>query len=309
MRSTTTRRRPLIGGLVSLALLLAACTVEDPGSEYTRGGLEADASVPSGLEPPRLSTAIPARTPLASVALRGTATGSRIIVKGGATGTLVKLPLPTGEFCIDLPLNPGASTKVAVHTLDSGLVSLPAEHVVVQDPTAPKPQNPYCEPPACAGQCPASESACADGKDDDLDGWTDDCDPDCNGCVDDAFEPNSVPAAVPLLSYDRTEVLMLCPCHDDWLAVFIEADKTLEVQLTAAEPGLEVHMKLFRPEDAEKDGYKTAAALGAATSADPEKHLSWKADETGMYYLRVYAPDSKGSGEYQLWASVGQVKE
>jgi hypothetical protein len=243
------------------------------------------------------------------VAVRGTVDGSRVVINGGAGGPLVKLPLPSGDFCIDVPLGTGASTTLRVLTLSSGLVSLPTELVVVQDATAPKPANPYCDPPACPGQCPTSEAACQDGKDNDVDGWTDECDLDCNGCVDDTFEPNSYPAAVPLLPLDETHTLKLCPCHDDWLAVYLLAGSTLEVQLTGDDPGTNIDMKLFRPEDAEKDGYKTAVPLRQATSGGSEEHITWKVDKTGMYYIHVYAPDSKAMSGYDLRASASEVTE
>jgi hypothetical protein len=297
--------RMVLGAFISF--LVGACTAEDPTiREYQT---EPDASVAEALEAPSLVATVPTRTPLASVALRGKAGGSRIVVSGGASGSLVRLPLPSGDFCVDVPLSPGATTTITIYTLDAGFVSDATVHTVVHDPAAVQPDNPYCDPPACNGTCPTTEGDCVDGKDNDLDGWTDDCDLDCSGCVDDAFEPNSFAAAVPLLPYDTAHKLQLCPCHDDWFAVYLQVDTTLTASLSGDDPGFNIDMKLFRAEDAEKGGYKSNTPLGKSTSSGSEEKISWKADKTGMYYLFVYSPDSKQSGAYQLQATASAETE
>lgn len=299
-------RLSLVPLATALAACLVSCVAEDPG---VREEHQPDGGAALGLEAPRLIGAVPVQTPLASVALRGKTSGSRIIVTGGPGGPVVKLPLPSGDFCVDVPLRAGESTTLSVLTLEGGLVSPPTEHVVAQDSAAPKPANPYCDPPACNGACPATEGACADGKDNDLDGWTDECDLDCSGCADDVFEPNSYPAAVPFLPLDETHDLKLCPCHDDWLAVYLKEGTKLAVNLRGDDPGFNINMKLYRAEDAEKGGYKSNTPLRDAGSGGSEEAISWEADKSGMYYIYVYSTDSKGSGGYKLTATVSKVTQ
>jgi hypothetical protein len=251
------------------------------------------------LEAPRLAESVPTRTPLASVALRGRAGGSNVVVKGGL-GTKVKAPLPSGDFCIDVPLAPNAASKLVITALGDGQVSPETLITVTQDPSFPAPPSPYCDPPACkSGPCPTTETVCDDGEDNDLNGWTDQCDLACSGCKDDFLAPNAAPANVPILakgSYD----LMLCPCHDDWFSFQLAANGKVDVKATFASSAINLDLKLFRAEDAEDGGYKSKAPVKTAAGELGSESIYYIATKAGTYYLWVYPRAPKQSGSYKL---------
>jgi hypothetical protein len=281
---------------VALALLLAGCKAEAPNLVNP---IKADTAAPK-LGSPRINDDVAVRTPLSSVALRGhTNGGTQIVVKGGASD-VVKPPLPSGDFCLDVPLRPGAANALSISALGEGLISLETKFSVTQDSNYPPPPSPYCNPPACGEEaCPTTETVCDDGLDNDLNGWTDQCDLACSGCVDDYFAPNATPANVPILpkgTYD----LKLCPCHDDWLAFPLNAGQVVNVTISFTVSALKVDMKLFKAADAENGGYKSKTPVASSTSDLSPKSISYNASSAGTYYLWIYSRVPKQSGAYHL---------
>src|SRR5439155_21886824 len=141
------------------------------------------------------------------------------LVKGGSSDPIVKAVLPSGGFCVDSPLAATGPTPLTAFALKDGVISPPVTLMVTKDAAAPIPASPTClgmEMPVCTTEDTASGN-CSDGMDNDCDGYTDACDPSCNGCVDDALGPNWVPFFVPMVTAG-TYSLQLCPCRNDWFA-------------------------------------------------------------------------------------------
>ncbi len=286
--------------LTSLALLtLSACQADAPRDKPEQTGLTPDSGTgPAEVAAPRL-IGIPAATPLATVAIRGTTEGSSLVIKGGANGTHVLTPLPSGDFCADVPLGDGGAATIEVTSLADGKVSAPARVTVTRDPTAAEPADPYCTAPLCVGgSCPEQETDCNDDQDNDFDGWTDQCDIDCSGCIDDAYEPNDYPASVPTLEEGSYIGLRICPCHDDWYALYLEEDERL--RLTAFRDEGRVSTKLFRAEDAEDGGYKSKLPVSTGLLSGDTVKITWTATETGWYYLYAYSLDAEQAASYRL---------
>lgn len=281
-----------------VALTLAGCKAEAPTAPPPPINGKPDTGVtPEPLEAPRLQ-AYPATTPLRTVALRGNVKATSLVVKGGATGTLVEIPLPSGDFCVDVPLPEGGTANLELTGLADGKISPPATATVTHAPGAPEPVDPYCTPPACGGgPCPEAETDCYDGDDNDFDGWTDFCDLDCSNCTDDPYEPNDFPANVPSLPAG-TYPLITCPCHDDWFAFYREQGKGLRVSLSRTEG--RTTMKLFRAEDAEGGGYKSNTPVKYGTLSSSTVTLDYTADESGWYYLYLYSVDAQKLTSYRL---------
>lgn len=278
--------------LVFIAML--GCTAERPGSDMP------DAAVAMGdeLVAPTIDTSTPTVTPNGTVAIRGTTTGSRIVVKGATGDPVVKPVLPTGGFCVDVPLVDGAPTMLSAYALKDGVISPPAALTITKDAGAPIPSMPICagtEEPVCVAEDTASGN-CTNDKDDNCNGYTDECETSCNGCTDDGFGPNWSPFFVPMIP-DGTYQLSICPCRDDWFAFSVTSGQIIHVKATFNSTALDLDMRLQTPKNAE-DGLTTSVATSATTTGIEE--ITWTATATGTYYLKIYSYRANGRGSYTL---------
>src|ERR1051326_2142638 len=119
---------------VAIAVALAACSADRPDVD------KPDAGTPTNemLEMPSIDPGVPMQTPNGTIAIRGSTNGARVIVKGGVGDPVVQAALPTGGFCLDVPLASG-SQDLYVYALKDGLVSAPAKVTVTENASAPQP--------------------------------------------------------------------------------------------------------------------------------------------------------------------------
>ncbi len=277
---------------ISLVLVLAAgaaCKVDPP---------EDDKENPDGgtgnLLKPQASA--PDRTPLSTVAIRGSADGaSRVVIKNvDAEQSSVNPLLPGGDFCVDAPIADGASVTYEVYAVaEDGNISQPASVEVAQDPGAPPPADPTCTD---GGEC-AAEEDCGNDTDDDCNGFKDECDPGCNGCDDDYFEPNDTPFSVPMVPPDTYDGLKICPCREDWYAFLVGEGGIIHAKVTFEQDQVDIDMKLYKAEDAEMHSDTTVAS---SVTTDDYEEVEYTSTGPGMYYLRVYSFRQDGQGDYSL---------
>jgi hypothetical protein len=274
--------RRLVGyGLATFALI-GACSADRPDTGHVP-----DAAMGSALEAPSLDPGIPMSTPNATVAVRGTTSGARVLVEGGPGNPTVNAVLPTGGFCVDAPLNASGPTILTAFALKDGLVSPPSNLTVTQDASAPQPSAPTClgmEQPTCVAEDTAAGN-CSNGIDDDCDGYTDACDPGCNGCVDDAFGPNWEPFFVPMIAAG-TYNLQLCPCRSDWFSWQANAGDVIHVKTTFNASKINIDLLLQTASDAEM-GSSTGVASSTGTTGTEQ--INYTVTTKARYYLKVYA--------------------
>jgi len=252
----------------------------------------------TALTAPSIDTSTPMRVPGSTVAIRGSTSGARIVVKTSAGDPVEQAALPTGGFCIDVPLNANGPTTLDVYALKDGLISPAAEIVVTQDPGAPQPASPLClgaEVPQVTPENPGSGD-CSDGKDNDGNGLVDACDPGCNMCVDDALGPNNSPFFVPTVapgSYD----LQICPCTADWFAFTVPAGGIVHAKATFDSSKVDFDMMLQTPNQAETNSTFRQAISNGTTGTE---EINYTATNAGTFYLKVYPFASDGTGAYTL---------
>ena len=111
--------------VTTLALIVfgAGCEADRPNAMN-----KPDAAVGEDLKPPQLMD-IPTSTPNDTIAVRGSTNGLRVVVNGGPGDPQVRPVLPSGSFCVDVPIDPGQSMLQA-YALKDGLIS-PAAFVTV----------------------------------------------------------------------------------------------------------------------------------------------------------------------------------
>jgi len=260
--------------------LVIACSAERPGGDKPDAGM-----MGTELNAPMLD--VPMSTPNPTVAVRGMTGGSRIVVKGGPGEPVVRSVLPTGGFCLDVPLMDSGPTQLLAYALKDGTISPAATFQVTRDAAAAIPPNPMClgmEAPVCV---PESASACTNMKDDDCNGFTDACDPSCNGCMDDALSPNWEPFYVPMIA-PGTYNLKMCPCRTDWFAFQVTAGEVIHAHATFDSVAIDLDMKLQTVADAEGNAATSVASSQTTTGIED---ITWTATTAGMYYLKVYAYD------------------
>lgn len=276
----------------SLFLLaaLAACKASNPDDDIDKlidGGGDV-------LRAPIVEA--PSATPLDTVALRGMTEGAaRIVVKPSDSDlSQVESLLPGGSFCVDAPLTLGADRTFRVYAIaEDGRISDPTEVTVTQDSGVPQPPGAQCDVPA---DC-VEEEICDNDEDDDCNAFKDECDPGCNGCVDDFLEPNDTPFDVPLLGEGTHDGLVICPCRDDWYAFPLQGGQTLRLTVTFTHALIDIDLKLFTADAAESQGAPVASSV---TTMNVES-IEYRAAQSGVYYLRVYAfSQDKPQGSYKI---------
>ena len=282
----------LISVTVAGAVTVPACKAERPG-----GDDKADAGVAESLDPPAIDTSVPMSTPNDMVAVRGTTAGTRIVVKGSGD-PVVRASLPTGGFCVEAPLQPSGPTTLNVFALKDGLISMPSIITVTKDAAAPIPSMPNClgmEDPVCVPESPTAAN-CANGKDDDCNGYTDSCDPSCNGCMDDALGPNWEPFFVPMVAAGTYQAA-ICPCRDDWFAFQASASDVIHVKSTFTAALIDIDMKLQTASAAEMNSSTTVAQSITTTGTE---EINFTVTTAGLYYLHIYPYKKDDQGKYTL---------
>ncbi len=281
--------------IVSFALTVGAgCEAGRPGGD----GKPDAAVIAQGLLAPELE-AIPTTTPNDTIAIRGSTNGIRVVVKGGPGDPAFRPVLPTGSFCVDVPILDSGPTLLSTFALKDGLISPATTIEVTRDLAAPIPANSKClgqEAPVCSAEDTAT-SNCANDKDEDCDGYTDECDPGCNGCADDGFGPNWEPFFVPMVAPGVYPNLKLCPCRVDWYAFQATTGRAVHVKATFSTVDIDLDMILQVPAAAQ-DGQTTSVASSKTTTGIEE--INWVATATGIYYLKVYPYRDGADGTYSL---------
>ena len=277
--------------------LMATCAV---GCQADRpGGNKPDAAPDiTPLNAPMIDGTTPMATPNDTVAVRGKTDGSRLIIQGGAGDPVVKAVLPSGDYCVDVPLNPTGPTMLTAFALKDGLISPPSTITVTKNPSAAIPSMPLClgmEQPVCVAE-DAAHSDCTNGKDDNCNGYIDKCDPSCNGCVEDALGPNWVPFFVPMVPAG-TYRLQICPCRVDWFAFHVTPGDTVHVKATFDSTKVDIDLKLMTAAAAENN---TGATVAASVTTTGIEQITWLSNATGTYYLEIYPFKADGVGAYTL---------
>jgi hypothetical protein len=272
----------------------AGCKADNPTGN---SGGKRDAAPSGDLPAPRLEP-YPESTPLSTVAIRGTTDGTRVVVQGTATGSKLAAVLPGGGFCADAPLLAGDTTQMKVYAVSGdGRISEPVDISVANDSGASEPADGRCS--GTDGTPCAEAEVCGDsgGVDEDCNGYANECDTACNGCIDDAFEPNDVPIDVPMIAAG-SYTMQICPCRDDWFAFQRERFQTINATATFNSLAININLRLYR------------AAPGGSGVIDPpvatdfsggdSESISYTVDEAGLYYLQVYSPVGDEVGSYSL---------
>ncbi|MBT8495659.1 MAG: PPC domain-containing protein, partial [Deltaproteobacteria bacterium] len=208
--------------------------------------------------------------------------GQRVVVSGGPDITAETGILPSGTFCHDATLETDGATELELYTVDgNGSVSEAVVVEVSHDSSAPMPIDPTCSGSA-RRECTETE-VCSSGGDDDCDGFEDACDSDCNGCQDDAFEPNDGPIAVPYLPGRGAYDLELCPCRPDWFAFFAQEGERIRVRADFDSAEMNLNLRLYPAAAPEGSNY-VDSAFGSGDSEE----IDYTAEASGIYYLNVY---------------------
>jgi hypothetical protein len=254
---------------------------------------ETDPGATPGADLPAPTAAAPASTPLGSVPVRGSSPGaSSVVVQGSGARTAVALVLPDGSFCVDVPLAAGASNTLRVVTLSQGRMSEPQTVTVVQDAAAAPPSAAPCAlAPGDAVSCSDSQSA---------------CNPACNGCKEDQYQPNFLPTQAPALNMKTNYGgLQLCPCRSDWFTFVAYAGQSVGITATYAKSaGFDMDIAVFRGSDvlpSMSGNAPIAASTAAASGANTTRTISFTAPKGGAYYVRVAAvTGASDTGSYTL---------
>ncbi|HEV7556993.1 MAG TPA: PPC domain-containing protein [Kofleriaceae bacterium] len=268
---------------LAITLAAASCTADRPESHEPDAGTTTEA-----LTAPSIDPSVPVSTPNDTIAIRGSTGGTRVLVKGGPGEPVVNSVLPTGGYCLDVPLAASGPTILYVIALKDGDISGATPITITRDPSAPAPASPRCndvEQPTCGVESAATSDSCTDGKDNDCNGYVDACDPNCNGCKEDAFGPNWDPFFVPMITAGKYP-LEICPCRSDWFAFDVAVGDVIHATITFDPTKIDLDLLLQVPADAEA-GATTAVATSRGTTGTED--INWTATAAGIYYLRVFA--------------------
>jgi hypothetical protein len=281
------------GTLVLTAAVAAGCKADRPALSPTPdAGGTGPASTPSADLPAPTATA-PASTPLDSAPVRGSSPGATtVVVQGSGARTAVGLVLPDGSFCIDVPLAAGAPNTLRVVTVSQGRMSEAKVVEVVQDPSAAAPTSAPCglSPGPAGATCTDSQSA---------------CNPACNGCKEDMYQPNLVAGQAPALNMKMSYTLQLCPCRPDWFTFVAYAGQSVGITATYAKSGgFDLDIALFRGADvlpAMTGNAPIATSTAGTSGSSATRTITFTASVGGSYYLRIAAPSgAMDNGSYTL---------
>lgn len=273
------------------ACLACGCSASNPHDHI----MKPDAMVQAPVPPPKV-TDTPQATPLSTVAVQGTTQGVSVVIEGGGATRLISDALPGGGFCQDVPLQANQDNNISLYALGGdGRISQPTKITVTQSSSAPMPSVPYCSG-VVGGQCGKTE-ICGNGKDDDCNGETDQCDPACNKCVDDDYEPNDQPVLVPMLD-PGSYSLRICPCHDDWFSFRAQMGGVIHVLAEFQNSQMDLDLELYR---AGPSGDGVGDKVASSMTKTNMEEINWTADMAGTYYLHAFVfGDMYGSGSYTL---------
>lgn len=278
--------------LVALLVPFASCKADkvDGG-----GSPQEDGGAPEVLPAPTL-TNVPETTPNATVAIRGESEGQRVVVQGGANGTNVVAILPGGAFCTDVELKDGTPTELTIYAIGDGLISEATSTLVSKDSTAPQPPSPTCSG-SSPNDCEENTEICDNEEDENCDGWIDECDSQCNDCVDDNLEPNDFAINVPVVE-PGTYQLQICPCRDDWFAFEKAMGQRIRVTADFVHETVPLNLRLYK---ATATGEQGEFVAGSFSSTNQES-IDEVVDADGLYLLRAYPFGGTGPhvGAYTL---------
>jgi len=277
--------------IVIAVVFLGGCKVDPPDDMMT--GL-ADAG--AELEKPQVEAI--GETSLGTVKIEGRAEGAnRVVIKNAVSEEAsVNSLLPGGDFCVDVPLEEGTLNTFEIFAInEAGVISTPAEVEVTQDSSAPSPADPTCsDAPACE-----ETESCDNGIDDNCNGYEDECDSICNGCVDDALEPNDTPFEVPMVTPGDYNELKICPCRIDFYAFDVGANGTINVDVNFDVGEVDIDLKLYTVENAEQ---RIEPAEASSTGTTGTESIDYTSTAGGRYYLKVYSFPEGGdrAGTYTM---------
>ena len=294
----TTRSKLALAVVVAVAAVAAVtasgCKAEQPAipDRPDGGGTLPGTGGPSAGNLPPPSATVPARTPLDTAPVRGSAPGATtVVVQGGGATSAVGLVLPDGSFCIDVPLAADATNPLRVVTLSQGKMSEPLLLEVAQDATAEPPTPPSCAPP------PGAKPTCSDSQAT--------CDPACNGCKEDQYQPNFFPNQAPTLNMKTSYAgLQLCPCRADWFTFVAYASQSVKITATYAKTtSFDLDVAVYHGADVLPTISSTtsvAASTAGTSGSNATRTLTFSAPSGGAYYLRVAALGANAAGSYTL---------
>jgi hypothetical protein len=271
----------------------SGCKAEQPAIPATPdgGGTLPGTGGPAGnLAAP--SATVPAQTPLDTAPVRGSAPGATtVVVQGGGATSAVGLVLPDGSFCVDVPLTAGATNPLRVVTLSQGRMSEPLLLNVVQDAAAAVPAPASCAPP------PGATPSCSDSQAA--------CDPACNGCKEDQYQPNFFPNQAPALNMKTTYAgLQLCPCRADWFTFVAYASQSVKITATYAKTSsFDLDIAVYHGADVLPTISSTtsvAASTAGTSGANATRTIAFSVPSGGAYYLRIAALGANAAGSYTL---------
>ncbi len=117
------------------------------------------------------------------------------------------------------------------------------------------------------------------------------------GCPDDPLEPNGQAAeATPLALPAERQGLTLCPADEDWYALDLAADASVEVELDMLPLQADLDLAIVGP-----DG--VAALVTRQQTGVVHEQLVYRTEAAGTYYLRVFSAEPRAGG-YTLRARV-----
>jgi hypothetical protein len=265
---------------IAIVLLLAACKAAPPS--FQTPGIDAGTGNPAASAPATPTVNAPDVTALATAALRGSSPGAaRIVVQTAHAAQLTGIVLPDGTFCVDVPLQSAQANRLKVIAVANGKASPAAQVNVVQAPSGPTPANGTCTTMSGGGTPSCSDMSST-------------CDPHCNGCAEDPYQPNDSPAQAPAIALKSSYAnLQLCPCRADWFTFVLYKGQHISVQASYQKTtDFDLAMSLFHgadvlPQSSGKPAVATAMqgmAGGRATST-----IDFTATDGGAYYLQIAA--------------------
>jgi hypothetical protein len=280
--------------MMTAALLLCGCKAGPSGFQMPSadGGSGTQAPLPAA--PPAPTITAPELTSLPTVALRGSSPGAaQIVVQTDHATTQVGIVLPDGTFCIDVPLQVGQINPLQVFAAGNGKASAPTVLKVVQAANLPAPANGTCTT-SSGGSAPSCTDVNAA------------CDPRCNGCPEDAYQPNFSPAQAPAIALRSSyAALQLCPCRADWFTFVLYKGQHITVEASYQKSAdFDLDLGLFEGGDVlpQLSGKPSVVATTAGTSGDhATRTIDFTAPKGGAYYLQVsVAGGARGNGSYSL---------